>query len=185
MNSPSVYKVTAFILRRSNVGEADKILTIFSKNIGKLRVIAKGIRKISSRRGPHVDLFNEVTMMLHRGKSMDIVTEATTIKTYRTGLSSWIRMRAAYLVVEILDKLIPERVEYEDIYRKLHETLEAIETTPEESLDGILRSFCNDVLLMLGFLSVDKQLLTLPSAIAYIERIAERKIKTAKFFLTI
>ncbi|EKD66911.1 MAG: DNA repair protein RecO, partial [uncultured bacterium] len=80
MNPLSVYRVSAFILRRSNVGEADKILTIFSKKIGKLRVIAKGIRKISSRRGPHVDLFNEVSMMLHHGKTMDIVTEVTTIK---------------------------------------------------------------------------------------------------------
>jgi DNA repair protein RecO (recombination protein O) len=185
MNPSSVYRVTAFIVRRSNVGEADKILTIFSTNIGKLRVIAKGIRKISSRRGPHVDLFNEVSMMLHRGKSMDIVTEVTTIKTYRTGLSSWIRMRAAYLVVEILDKLVPEHVEHRDIYSKLHETLEAIEKISEEQMDTVLLSWCNSVLLMLGFLSSEKQFSTLSSAISFVERVAERKIKTAKFFLTI
>ncbi len=185
MNYPHVYRVTAFILRRSNVGEADKILTIFSKNLGKLRVIAKGIRKISSRRGPHADLFNEVSMMLHHGKSMDIVTEVTTIKTYRTGLSSWIRMRAAYLVVEILDKLIPEHVVHQDIYMKLKETLEAIEKTPEEQLDTLLQSFCNTVLIALGFLSSEKQCSTLPQAIAFVERIVERKIKTAKFFLSI
>lgn len=185
MNPSSVYRVTAFILKRSNVGEADKILTIFSKNIGKLRVIAKGIRKITSRRGPHVDLFNEVSMMLHRGKTMDIVTEVTTIKTYRTGLSSWVRMRAAYLVVEILDKLIPEQVEHRDIYIKVHETLEAIENSPEEKLDAVLLSFCNDILMKLGFLSFEKQFSTLLSVISYIERIAERKIKTAKFFLSI
>ncbi len=183
MNSPFVYRVSAFILRRSNVGEADKILTIFSKNIGKFRVIAKGIRKISSRRGPHVDLFNEVSMMLHHGKTMDIVTEVTTIKTYRTGLSSWIRMRAAYLVVEILDKLIPEHVEHQDIYNKLHETLRAIETVEEQKIDAVLLSFCNEVLVMLGFLSSDKRFSTLPQGIAFVERIAERKIKTAKFFL--
>jgi DNA repair protein RecO (recombination protein O) len=185
MNPTSVYRVRAFILRRSNVGEADKILTVFSQHTGKLRVIAKGIRKITSRRGPHVDLFNEVSMMLHRGKTMDIVTEVTTIKTYRTGLSSWVRMRAAYLVVEILDKLIPEQVEHRDIYSTLHETLEAIENTPEEKLDAVLLSFCNGVLIMLGFLSFEKQCPTLLSAIAFIERVAERKIKTAKFFLTI
>lgn len=185
MNYPHVYRVTAFILRRWNVGEADKILTIFSKNVGKLRVVAKGIRKITSRRGPHVDLFNEVSMMLHHGKTMDIVTEVTTMRTYRTGLSSWIRMRAAYLTVEILDKLIAERVEHQDIYIKLKETLEAIEKTPEEKLDTVLQSFCNDVLIALGFLSSEKQFPTLQSAIAFIERIAERKIKTAKFFLTI
>lgn len=185
MNPSPVYRVTAFILRRSNVGETDKILTIFSKNIGKLRVIAKGIRKITSRRGPHVDLFNEVSMMLHHGKTMDIVTEVTTMKTYRSGLSSWVRMRGAYLVVEILDKLVPEQVVHQDIYSKLHETLEAIVTTPEEKLDTVLLSFCNDMLLMLGFLSSEKKFSTLPPAITFVERVAERKIKTAKFFLTI
>jgi len=183
MNPSSVYRVTAIILRRVSVGEADKILTIFTKNIGKLRVIAKGIRKISSRRGPHVDLFNEVTMMLHYGKSMDIVTEVTTIRTYRTGLSTWIRMRAAYLVVEVVDKLIPERVEHQDIYRKLHQVFEAIETSQEQILDDILLTFCNDVLIDLGFLSSEKRSTSLSSSIALIERIAERKIKTAKFFL--
>jgi len=183
MNPLSVYRVSAFILRRSNVGEADKILTIFSKKIGKLRVIAKGIRKISSRRGPHVDLFNEVSMMLHHGKTMDIVTEVTTIKTYRTGLSTWIRMRAAYLVVEILDKLVPEHVEHQDIYATLHETLGIIETVEEQKIDVILLSFCNEVLMTLGFLSPDKHFLTLSQGVSFIERIAERKIKTAKFFL--
>lgn len=183
MNAPSVYKVTAFILRRSNVGETDKTLTVFSKNNGKLRVIAKGIRKISSRRGPHVDLFNEVSMMLYKGKTMDSMTEVSTIKTYRAGLSSWVRMRAAYLVVEILDKLMPEQVVHQDIYNKLHETLEAIVYTKEEHMDSVLLSWCNGVLLMLGFLSFDKQFSALPSAIAFVERIAERKIKTAKFFL--
>ncbi len=185
MNHLSVYRVTAFILRRSNIGETDKILTIFSKNIGKLRVIAKGIRKISSRRGPHVDLFNEVSMMLHHGKTMDIVTEVTTIQTYRTGFSSWVRMRAAYLVVEILDKLVPEHVEHQDIYNKLHETFGAIVTIQEQEIDTVLLSFCNEVLSMLGFLSSDKRFSTLATAIAFVERIAERKIKTAKFFLTI
>lgn len=185
MNPTFQYRVTAFILRRTNVGEADKILTIFSKNMGKLRVIAKGIRKITSRRGPHVDLFNEVAMMLHRGKTMDIVTEVTTIKTYRGGLSSWIRMRAAYLIVEILDKLLPERVEHQDIYVLLQETFGIIEDTSEERLDTVLLSFCNTVLITLGFLSPEKQCPTLISAIAFIERVAERKIKTAKFFLTI
>ena len=183
MNPSSVYRVTAIILRRSSVGEADKILTIFSKNIGKLRVIAKGIRKISSRRGPHVDLFNEVTMMLHHGKAMDIVTEVTTIRTYRTGLSTWIRMRAAYLVVEVVDKLIPEHVEHQDIYTKLHQVFESIETSQETALDDVLLSFCNEVLISLGFMSIEKKSTSLSSVVAFVERVAERKIKTAKFFL--
>ncbi|KKQ99600.1 MAG: repair protein RecO protein [Microgenomates group bacterium GW2011_GWC1_39_12] len=183
MNPLSVYRVSAFILRRSNVGEADKILTIFSKKIGKFRVIAKGIRKISSRRGPHVDLFNEVSMMLHHGKTMDIVTEVATITTYRTGLSTWIRMRAAYLAVEILDKLVPEHVEHQDIYNSLHETLGAIVVVQEHEVNTVLLSFCNKILVLLGFLSSEKKFLTLATAIGFIERIIERKIKTAKFFL--
>ena len=122
-------------------------------------------------------------MMLHHGKTMDIVTEVATITTYRTGLSTWIRMRAAYLAVEILDKLVPEHVEHQDIYNSLHETLGAIVVVQEHEVNTVLLSFCNKILVLLGFLSSEKKFLTLATAIGFIERIIERKIKTAKFFL--
>ncbi|PIZ97846.1 MAG: DNA repair protein RecO, partial [Candidatus Levybacteria bacterium CG_4_10_14_0_2_um_filter_35_8] len=55
MNS---YKTEGIVIKRRNLGEADKILTIFTKRYGKIQVKAPGIRKINSRRSPHVELLN-------------------------------------------------------------------------------------------------------------------------------
>ena len=75
-------KIDGVILKRSNFGEADKLVTIFSKQQGKIKVLAKGIRRIKSKRAPHLELFNYTTLILHHGKSFDIVTEAKIINDF-------------------------------------------------------------------------------------------------------
>lgn len=186
MRASRVYRVTAIILKRTNVGEADSILTIFSKTLGKLRVIAKGIRKISSRRGPHMELFNEVSLVLHQGKSMDSVGEAVTLRSLREGLSSsWIRMRAAYCIVETLDKLVPIGSDQEQLYDELRTTLGILSSCPEDKISSYILMWCTMLCQTLGFLPKDKPFPNFLVAISTIERIAERKILTAKFFVTI
>ncbi|KKR32290.1 MAG: repair protein RecO protein, partial [Candidatus Gottesmanbacteria bacterium GW2011_GWC2_39_8] len=76
------YKTEGIILRRINFGEADRLITIFSKHYGKQKVLGKGVRKIKSRRAPHLELFNRSVIFLHRGKNFDIITEAQTINSF-------------------------------------------------------------------------------------------------------
>ncbi|MDQ3929945.1 MAG: DNA repair protein RecO, partial [Chloroflexota bacterium] len=59
-----LYKSEAVVIKRSDLGEADKILTIFTPHFGKLRVVAKGVRKVSSRLAGHVELFTRNQMLL-------------------------------------------------------------------------------------------------------------------------
>lgn len=77
-----VYRVEGIVLKGVNFGEADKIITVFTKQYGKLNFIAKGIRKITSRKGGNLDLFNLVTLSLAKGKNLDIATEVQTINTF-------------------------------------------------------------------------------------------------------
>lgn len=185
MRASRLYAVSAFILKRTNIGETDKLLTVFTKTHGKIRVIAKGIRKITSRRGPHLDLFNEVKLTLHHGNTWDTVTEAETITPSRLAYTSWMRVRAAYLAAEIIDKLIVSNEPQPGVYDRLRETFLAIGTINEAELHQILLTFCNGLLFLLGFMSKEKTCGSLSQAVAYIERIAERKIRSAKFFLAI
>lgn len=76
-------KVEGIILKRRNLGEADRILTVFSKNLGKISVLAKGVRRITSRRAGNVELLNRVSMYLHRAKSFLILTEAISLNTFQ------------------------------------------------------------------------------------------------------
>jgi len=64
---PRVYKTDAIVLRRSNLGEADKILTLYTPNLGKIRAIAKGVRRPTSKLGGHVELLTHCSLMLARG----------------------------------------------------------------------------------------------------------------------
>src|SRR3989344_5545458 len=76
------FKTEGIILKRRNFGEADRILTVFSQSRGKISVLAKGVRRITSRRGGNVELLNRVQMFLHPGKNLLILTEAVALDTY-------------------------------------------------------------------------------------------------------
>ena len=68
------YLTKGIVIGRTNFGEADRIVRFFTPDRGKLSAIAKGIRKIKSRSGGHLELFGEVSLMLATGRGLDIVT---------------------------------------------------------------------------------------------------------------
>ena len=183
MNASRIVTQQAFILKRKNVGESDKVLTLFSKMNGKQRVIAKGIRKITSRRGPHLDIFNEVKITIHKGKTWDMVSEVDTIASRRNAYTTWMRMRAAYIIVEVIDKLLPDNEPQSSLYDQIGRALHDLETANDEEASVILVSFLNDALIALGYLHEDKRYSDFSEIISYIEQISERKIRANKFFL--
>jgi len=70
------FKTEGIVLKRRNFGEADRILTVFTKDRGKISVLAKGVRRITSRRAGNVELLNRVSIFLHQTRGMPILTEA-------------------------------------------------------------------------------------------------------------
>ena len=76
-------KVDAVILRHSDYGEADRLLTLFTREAGKLRAIAKGVRKMQSRKAGHLEPFTQVTLMLAQGHDLWIVTQAEATELYQ------------------------------------------------------------------------------------------------------
>lgn len=183
MTQSPILVETGCILKRSNVGEADKILTILTKKHGKLRVMAKGIRKISSRRGPHLDVFNIVKITLHQGKGITQLSEALSIFSGRLSYTSWMKMRAAYVVVEVVDKLIPEHEPQEQVFELTVIMLEDIGKKRDEEIEILLVRFLNTLLSTLGFISFDKPIVDLPRLLSFTERVMERKIRSSRFFL--
>jgi len=182
MNPSRITTVHAFILKRKNVGETDKILTLFTKTNGKVRVIAKGVRKISSRRGPYLDLFNEIKITLHKGKTWDTVTEVDMLLSRRNVYTTWIRMRAAYVIVEVVDKLMPDNEPHTGVYDHMGQALAAIGTADDTQVKNILITFFNTLLVTLGYLSKEKAYSEFSEVVSYIERVSERKVRSMKFF---
>ena len=98
------YRTEAVVIRRSDFGEADRLLTLFSPDRGKMRAIAKGARKPQSRKTGHVELFMRSKFLLAVGRDLDIVTQAETVETYASLRESLVRATYANYAVELLDR---------------------------------------------------------------------------------
>lgn len=110
------YRVTAIILGRTNFGEADRILSVLTPDHGKLRVVARGVRKIKSRVAGHVEPFSRVELMLAPGKNLEVVTSARLLE-YPHGLSDdYARLARAFTLAGMLDRLTPEGHAQPELY---------------------------------------------------------------------
>jgi len=98
-----LYQTEAIVLRRSDFGEADRLLTVFTPERGKLRLIAKGARKPSSRKSGHVELFSYSRYLVAVGHDLDIVTQAETIEPFLPLHEDLLRATYAYYVAELTD----------------------------------------------------------------------------------
>lgn len=171
------FKTEAIILKRRNVGEADKLLTVFSKKQGKMQVKAVGIRKLTSRRSPHVELFNLSELSLYKGKSMPILTEVVSKKHFPEIKDDLAKVGFAYHLCELIDGLCAEGQENEYIYHLLVETFERM--CGQEDLVSVIHEFEIDLLTALGFYRHSEFTKTLNTA-AFIEQILEKKLKTQR-----
>lgn len=167
------YKTEGIILKRSNFGEADRIITVFTKRHGKIRVLAKGVRRITSRRGPNIELFNLVTLFIHKGRNFDILTETQVQNTFPRIRKSLELIGLAYYVCELVDGLCAEHQPHLKIFDILVNTIQELET-------GLIRSFEINLLSELGFLPKDSSFNKLDT-VSYIERLLERRLKTKNF----
>jgi DNA repair protein RecO (recombination protein O) len=150
MKEARSFRVEAVVLRHTDWGEADRILTLYTRERGKVRAIAKGARKIRSRKAGHLEPFTHVTLQLAKGRDLLIVTQADTLDAYLPLGANLVKTGLASYVMELLD-----RFTYEDesenyaIFRLLTETLGRIATEPDSWL--AIRYYEVHLLDLLGF----------------------------------
>ena len=104
-----LYHADAIVLRRSDLGEADRIVTLFSREHGKFRAVAKGIRRPTSKLGGHLELFTHSRILVARGQNLDIITQAETGQSFIGLRDDVFRATFACYSAELLDRLIVER----------------------------------------------------------------------------
>jgi DNA repair protein RecO (recombination protein O) len=103
-----LYRTDAVVLRRQDIGEADRLLTLYTPSMGKLRAIAKGIRKPTSRKAGHLELFLHSTLLVAKGQTLDIVTQAETVSAFRALREDLERATYAHYVAELIDQFTSE-----------------------------------------------------------------------------
>lgn len=174
---PRAYKTEGIILKRTNYGEADRILTVLTKHRGKIKILAKGVRRIKSRRGPNVELFNWVVLFLHKGKNFDLLSEAEVKDGFHPIRRNLYKIGLTYQICELVDGLCPERQENPQVFNLLTETLKNLSV--DERRGKFISNFELAILQELGYWPRHK----LPpiDVEGFIEEILERKLKTPKF----
>lgn len=126
MVNPRLYKTEAVILKEARLGEADRILTLFTPLKGKLRAVARGALRPHSKLAGHLQPLSHNFMMLAQGHSLDIVTQCQIIHPFRPLREDLMRMSWALYVVELIDGFCPENLENAALFSFLVETLEQL-----------------------------------------------------------
>jgi DNA repair protein RecO (recombination protein O) len=118
------FRVEAVVLRHSDYGEADRLLTLYARQLGKTRALVKGARKITSRKAGHLEPFTHVKLQLARGRGLLIITQVDTVDAYPVLREDLLLTGHASYVLELLDRFTYEdEMENPAIFRLLTETL--------------------------------------------------------------
>jgi DNA repair protein RecO (recombination protein O) len=144
-----LYHAEAIILRRRDLGEADRLLTVFSREYGKLRQIAKGVRKPQSRKAGHLELFTKVRLLVARGRDLDVITQAEAIEYYARIRADLGLVGFAGYAIELLDHFTVDQEENTNLYRLIGDALHRLDSGEQPS--SVLRHYELRLLDEVGF----------------------------------
>ncbi len=173
------YRVEGVVLKRTNYGEADRIITLFSKEEGKLILIAKGVRKSASKRAASIEMGTQIHALVIKGKGMDILSQTMIVNSFSTVKQDLIGCTQLYQLLEIIDVLTRENQELPEVYDLLLATLANLSTQTNHK-HYLLQSF-KTLTEILGFTPPES--LSEIGLKSYIESIAERRLHSKEFLM--
>ena len=128
-----IYRTEALILRRSDAGEADRVMLLATPG-GKRRVVARGVRKTTSKLAGHLELFTRVGLLLAIGRTFDIITQSEIRDSHATLRGELPRLSCAYYAAELYDCFSQEDDEHPEIYALLAQTFTALDRSANPDL---------------------------------------------------
>ena len=143
-------RAEAIVLRHSDWGEADRLVTLYTRQRGKTRALAKGARKVTSRKAGHLEPFTHVTLQLASGRDLFIVEQAETIDAYMPLREDLALTGYASYILELLDRFTYEDEEGNPaLFKLLTETLSRLASRADPWL--VIRYYEMRLLEFLGF----------------------------------
>jgi len=149
MRAQRIYTTEAVVLRARRMGEADSVLTLFSGDRGKFDAVARGVRKLISRKAGHLEPLTHSSLLLAHGSNLDIITQAQAIHTFLPMREDLRRLGAGLYTAELVDRFMMEREESYMVFRLLVDTLKRL--SEGEDVDLSLRYFEVRLLAEAGF----------------------------------
>ena len=144
----------ALVLRRRDVNDADRVLTVFTPHEGKVELLAKGVRKTTSRKAGHVELFTHVALVVAQARTWDLITEAAMVESFRHLREDLDAIAAASYVAELLDNFTDAADDNQPLWELALfalRTLDAAAAAPEAAAPNLLHWFDLQLLSLTGF----------------------------------
>ena len=126
---PGLYRDEGVVLRAIKLGEADRIVTIFTLGNGKIRAVAKGIRKTTSKFGARLEPMSRVALQCYKGRELDIVTQAESLDANRVLREEYALLTRTVPMLEAVDQVAQDREPNAAMYRMLNGALHTLATT--------------------------------------------------------
>ena len=145
---PGLYKDEGIVLRTIKLGEADRIVTVFTRDNGKVRAVAKGIRKTKSRFGGRLEPFTRVSLVVYRGRNLDTITSADILTSFSSVRADYARLTSAATLAELVDKITPEHERAFSVYALLAGGLDAL---AEHGTSTVVPAFLAKLLSLSGY----------------------------------
>ena len=145
------YPLTALVLRKTKLGESDLIVSLLAEDGSHVRAVAKGARKPGSKLAARVEPYVSLDLLLHTGKSLEIIQEARTVKARAAIRSDFDRGAAAAVVVDLLNTIAVEGQAEPRLFALAGTTLDAIERAPVDALPRLVTGFLLKAMAMHGY----------------------------------
>ncbi len=149
MSKPRNYQTEAVIIKKTKLGEADRILTLYTPDLGKIQAVARGVRRPRSKLAGHLELLTHSLISLARGRNLDTITGSQTINSFLPLKSDLQLSSYALYTTELVSQFTAEHVENRPLFRLLFETMQQLCQTSDSEL--VLRYFELHLLNEVGY----------------------------------
>ena len=149
MSKPRTYQTEAIIIKKIKLGEADRILTLYTPHLGKIRAVAKGVRRPRSKLAGHLELLTHSQVSLARGRNLDTITGSQTINSFLPLKSDLQLTSYALYATELVDQFTADDIENYPLFQLLLETMQRLCQAGDNEL--VLRYFELHLLNEVGY----------------------------------
>ena len=151
MNTPRIrtYKTEAVVLKQTPLSEADRILTLLTPDLGKVRAVAKGVRRTKSRLAGHLELLSHASVSLTMGRNLDTVNEAQGLNSFRAVRDDLQRVSKGLYIAELTDAFSTEGAASDSLFHRILGTLSWLESA--QNPDLLVRHFETHLLVDSGY----------------------------------
>lgn len=139
------------VIRKTESGEHHQLVTVYTKELGKVRVLAKGAKKNTSKQAGHLDLFNVVDFVAVPGKNYPLMTQAQSSENFLGIKSTFSKLMAGFFVLESFHRLIYEEEQDLNLWNFLNEQLNKLNGLEKSEVRIMLTEFKKELISVLGY----------------------------------